>query len=77
MTNKDTPKNPFSFQDKFGQNVIFGGITKQEWVALELFKSMWKDIDSEDEFKFLVEKTYEDAAKFLSHLENKINGIQP
>jgi hypothetical protein len=74
MTNKDTPVHPFSFEDKFQQKVIFGGITKQEWVALELFVTQWKECDSEESFKFLVGKCYEDAAQFLSHLENRING---
>ena len=76
MTNKDTPVHPFAFQDKFQQQVIFGGITKQEWVALELIKSVWKEVNTEEEYQTLIARCYADAEKFLSYLENKVNGIQ-
>lgn len=74
QTNKDLPANPVQFMDKFSnQMIILAGFTKQEIVALEIFKSIITHdsdfIDSIEERKFVIKECYEIADEFCSYLE--------
>lgn len=72
--NKDLPSMPVQFMDKFSnQMIILAGMTKQETVALEIFKALIiKDsdfIDSFEDRRFIIKECYTIAEEFCSHLE--------
>jgi hypothetical protein len=70
--NKDLPASPVQFQDKFGQLVILAGMTKQEVVALEIFKL---SIDGFDILEDCIAYSYEKAELFCSYLEQEPTSI--
>ena len=72
--NKDLPANAVHpIQDKFGQVILMTGFTKQEAVALEIFKIMLNQEYSEhpEDLKYMIRESYEWAEHFCGHLENK------
>ena len=74
QTNKDLPANPVQFMDKFSnQMIILAGFTKQEIVALEVFKAIITHdsdfIDSFEERRFVISECYKIGEEFCSHLE--------
>jgi len=76
QTNKDLPAMPVHpFQDKFsGQTIFLTGFTKQEAVALEIFKAHivnntdWADDPVHNE---AIKFCFELAEKFCAYLESK------
>jgi len=73
--NKDLPASAVHpIQDKFGQVILMTGFTKQEAVALELFKAHvtnntnWADEPVNDT---TIKYCYQLAEKFCEYLENK------
>ena len=74
--NKDLPASPvMPFQDKFsGQTIFLTGFSKQEAVALEIFKAHivnnteWADDPVHNE---VIKYCYELADKFCSYLEKQ------
>jgi len=73
--NKDLPASAVHpIQDKFGQVILMTGFTKQEAVALEIFKAhVMNSTDWADEpvNELTIKYCYELAAKFCSYLENE------
>jgi hypothetical protein len=70
--NKDLPASPVQFQDKFGQLVILAGFTKQELVALEIFKLSLEGFDNLED---AIEYSYKKAELFCSYLEQEPSQI--
>ena len=73
--NKDLPANAVHpIQDKFGQVILMTGFTKQEAVALEIFKAHvtnntnWADEPVNDT---TIKYCYQLAEKFCSFLETE------
>lgn len=72
--NKDLPASSVHpIQDKFGQIILMTGFTKQEAVALELFKTMLRVDYTEnlEDIKFMIKESYKIAEQFCTHLETE------
>lgn len=72
--NKDLPASAVHpIQDKFGQVILMTGFTKQEAVALELFKAMimQEGSDSLEEINYMIKESYQYAEKFCAYLETE------
>jgi hypothetical protein len=72
--NKDLPASAVHpIQDKFGQVILMTGFTKQEAVALEIFKAMIMQeySDHPEDVKYMIREAYEWAEQFCDYLENK------
>ena len=73
--NKDLPASAVHpIQDKFGQVILMTGFTKQEAVALEIFKAhVMNNTDWADDpvNELTIKYCYELAEKFCAYLENE------
>lgn len=75
--NKDLPAWPIMpFKNDFGQMIFLTGMSKQEIVALEMFKIMLAkenepDFVSDEDIIFMVRESYNIAETFCEFLENE------
>jgi len=73
--NKNLPAFPFSFKNQFGQEIIFGGLTKQEIVAMEICKSIFTAnidwLESPEDRDYAIKQAYNFAEQFCQHIEQQ------
>ena len=69
--NKNLPAFPFSFKNQFGQEIIFGGLTKQEIVAMEICKAIFQAnidwVDSPEDRAMVIRDAFAIAEQFCQH----------
>mgnify|MGYP006266567707 CR=1 FL=1 len=73
--NKDLPANAVApFQNQFNQLILLTGFTKQEKVALEIFKAQLIANCFEDDpesVSFAIKESYKWAEEFCSYLDEE------
>lgn len=75
--NKDLPAMPIMpFKNDFGQMIFLTGMSKQELVALELYKIMLTkenepDFVSEDDISFMIRESFRMAEQFCEFIQNE------
>ena len=64
--NADLPAFPIMpFKNDFGQMILITGLTKHEYVALQILKAQISDFVDPEEEDFLIREAFRLAAKFL------------
>jgi len=70
--NADLPAFPIMpFKNDFGQMIFLTGLTKHEYVALQILKSLISEFIDPEEEDFLIKESFRVAAKFLDYVQDE------
>jgi len=76
-TNADLPFYPFEFTNQFNQKIVFPGVTKAEYFAMQIFCSglikEWNDVHDDYELKWSI--SYRTALDLATDKLNENNNF--